>query len=190
MLEMAQRQAQVDEVRWSRLQTELAASQNLSVMIFTTFTVIFLPLSFFTGIFGMNTREWHDAGADPNDPDGNSTIPTLGYIGAIALPVSFFLIFTSLIAAFSSRVQGICKKIFKATTGKIKEGYRAIKVEARKIEPERNKMRKQRKKAMRKRAREEEKARKQKELSYDFWADVMNARHERHQIPDVNKHDF
>ncbi|EAA30980.3 hypothetical protein GE21DRAFT_8738 [Neurospora crassa] len=190
MLEMAQRQAQVDEVRWSRLQTELAASQNLSVMIFTTFTVIFLPLSFFTGIFGMNTREWHDAGADPNDPDGNSTIPTLGYIGAIALPVSFFLIFTSLIAAFSSRVQGICKKIFKATTGKIKGGYRAIKVEARKIEPERNKMRKQRKEAMRKRAREEEKARKQKELSYDFWADVMNARHERHQIPDVNKHDF
>ncbi|KAK3342450.1 hypothetical protein B0H65DRAFT_509552 [Neurospora tetraspora] len=187
MLEMAQRQAQVDEVRWSRLQTELAASQNLSVMIFTTFTVIFLPLSFFTGIFGMNTREWHDG----QNPDGSdSTIPTLGYIGAIALPVSCFLIFTSLIAAFSSRVQGICKKIFKAATGQIKQGYRAIRVEARKIEPERNKMRKERKKAMRKRAREEERARRQKELSYDFWADVMNARHERHQIPDVNKHDF
>ena len=161
-------------------------------MIFTTFTVIFLPLSFFTGIFGMNTREWHeDNGYASDDPAYEpSTIPTLGYIGAIALPVSFFLIFTSLIAAFSSRVQGICKKIFKATTGKIKQGYRAIKAEARKVEPERNKMRKQRKQAMRRRMREEERARRQKELSYDFWADVMNARHERHQIPDVNKHDY
>lgn len=56
--EMVQRKAQVDEVRWSRLQTELASSQNLSVMIFTTFTVIFLPLSFFTSLFGMNTSEW------------------------------------------------------------------------------------------------------------------------------------
>ncbi|KAK3956693.1 hypothetical protein QBC32DRAFT_86287 [Pseudoneurospora amorphoporcata] len=192
MLEMAQRQAQVDEVRWSRLQTELAASQNLSVMIFTTFTVIFLPLSFFTGIFGMNTREWHDNNGLQPDEEGfePSTIPTLGYIGAIALPVSFFLIFTSLVAAFSSRVQGISKKIFKAATGKIKQGYRAVRAGARKIEPERNKIRKERKKLMRKRAREEERARRQKELSYDFWADVMNARHERHQIPDVNKHDY
>ncbi|KAK8110678.1 Protein SERAC1 [Apiospora kogelbergensis] len=64
LLEMVQRQAQVDEVRWSRLQTELASTQNLSVMIFTTFTVIFLPLSFFTGLFGMNTQEW--GGADDN----------------------------------------------------------------------------------------------------------------------------
>ncbi|KAH9909678.1 hypothetical protein F4778DRAFT_775594 [Xylariomycetidae sp. FL2044] len=49
--EMVRRQAQVDEARWTRPQTELARSQILSVMIFTTFTVIFLPLSFFTSLF-------------------------------------------------------------------------------------------------------------------------------------------
>lgn len=72
---MVQRQAQVDEVRWSRLQTELASSQNLSVMIFTTFTVLFLPLSFFTSLFGMNTKEW--GGDDDN-------FLSLGVIGAIS----------------------------------------------------------------------------------------------------------
>lgn len=75
---MIQRQAQVDEVRWSRLQTELASTQNLSVMIFTTFTVIFLPLSFFTSLFGMNTAEW--SGGDDDD----NNYPTLGFIGAIS----------------------------------------------------------------------------------------------------------
>lgn len=72
---MVQRQAQVDEARWSRRQTELASSQNLSVMIFTTFTVLFLPLSFFTSLFGMNTKEW--GGEDDN-------FVSLGVIGLIS----------------------------------------------------------------------------------------------------------
>lgn len=73
---MIQRQAQVDEVRWSRLQAELASSQNLSVMIFTTFTVIFLPLSFFTSLFGMNTQEWGGP--------GENNFLSLKLIGAIS----------------------------------------------------------------------------------------------------------
>ena len=96
LLEMVQRQAQVDEVRWSRLQAQLASTQNTSVMIFTTFTVIFLPLSFFTSVFGMNTHEW----------GGGTNVP-LGTIGAIALPASAFIIAASLVAAFSSRVQAV-----------------------------------------------------------------------------------
>ncbi|KAF4466612.1 hypothetical protein FALBO_6539 [Fusarium albosuccineum] len=51
LLQMVQRQAQVDEVRLSRLHADLASAQSRSVMIFTTFTVIFLPLTFFTGLF-------------------------------------------------------------------------------------------------------------------------------------------
>ncbi|KAI8315121.1 hypothetical protein K4K61_002804 [Colletotrichum sp. SAR11_59] len=104
LLEMVQRQAQVDEVRWSRLQTELASSQNLSVMIFTTFTVIFLPLSFFTGLFGMNTTDW--------DSD-KGTLPSLRDIGAISLPVSIFLIVAALVGAFSSRVQEVVRSGYK-----------------------------------------------------------------------------
>ncbi|KAK8034210.1 hypothetical protein PG993_009205 [Apiospora rasikravindrae] len=104
LLEMVQRQAQVDEVRWSRLQTELASTQNLSVMIFTTFTVIFLPLSFFTSLFGMNTQEW--GGEDDN-------FVSLRTIGAISLPASAFLVGLSLVAAFSSRVQAAFKYLFR-----------------------------------------------------------------------------
>ncbi|KAK7741936.1 hypothetical protein SLS62_010871 [Diatrype stigma] len=105
LLEMVQRQAQVDEVRWSRLQTELASSQNLSVMIFTTFTVIFLPLSFFTSLFGMNTAEW--GGADDN-------FVSLRTIGAVSLPASAGLVAASLVLAFSARAQAFCKAGFRA----------------------------------------------------------------------------
>ncbi|KAF7550345.1 hypothetical protein G7Z17_g5773 [Cylindrodendrum hubeiense] len=91
LLQMVQRQAQVDEVRLSRLHADLASAQSRSVMIFTTFTVIFLPLSFFTGLFGMNTQEW----------GGENNLP-LKTIGAIALPSSMLLVAVSLIVAWSN----------------------------------------------------------------------------------------
>lgn len=99
LLEMAQRQAQIDEVRLSRQQADLASAQNRSVMIFTVFTVIFLPLSFFTGLFGMNTYEWGGG--------GNLRLHT---IGSVALPASAFLIIFALVVAWSIRV----RKAFKA----------------------------------------------------------------------------
>ncbi|KAK4145257.1 uncharacterized protein C8A04DRAFT_10796 [Dichotomopilus funicola] len=172
MLEMVQRQAQVDEVRWSRLQAELASSQNLSVMIFTTFTVIFLPLTFFTGLFGMNTIEWQD-----------ERIPSLKQIGAISLPASALLIVVSLVAAFSWRVQSA----FKATYRGLRTSWKVIKgAYADRLEPE------SRKEA--KRMRREEKKRRQKEAkmaqddeSYDFWAMVKRQqRAVRYQIPEQN----
>ncbi|OAA74223.1 ankyrin repeat protein [Cordyceps fumosorosea ARSEF 2679] len=98
LLQMVQRQAQVDEVRLSRLHADVAGAQNRSVMIFTVFTVIFLPLTFFTGLFGMNTREW--GGGD------NLSLQT---IGKIALPSSVFLIVASLIIAWSTTV----RKLFR-----------------------------------------------------------------------------
>ncbi|KAH7165649.1 hypothetical protein EDB81DRAFT_779970 [Dactylonectria macrodidyma] len=91
LLQMVQRQAQVDEVRLSRLHADLASAQSRSVMIFTTFTVIFLPLTFFTGLFGMNTREW---GGEKNLP--------LKTIGIISLPSSLFLVAASLFVAWST----------------------------------------------------------------------------------------
>ncbi|KAK5993889.1 Protein SERAC1-like protein [Cladobotryum mycophilum] len=94
LLQMVQRQAQVDEVRLSRLHADLASAQSRSVLIFTTFTVIFLPLQFFTGIFGMNTREW----------GGGDNLP-LKEIGEIALPASVFLIVFTLFVAWSTNVR-------------------------------------------------------------------------------------
>lgn len=94
LLQMVQRQAQVDEVRLSRLHADLASAQSRSVMIFTTFTVIFLPLTFFTGLFGMNTREWT-----------GDTYPRLKTIGMIALPSSFVMVAASLFIAWSTTVR-------------------------------------------------------------------------------------
>ncbi|KAG5979471.1 hypothetical protein E4U55_005144, partial [Claviceps digitariae] len=98
LLQMVQRQAQVDEVRLSRLHADLASAQSRSVMIFTTFTVIFLPLTFFTGLFGMNTQEW-----------GGANNLSLRTIGTIALPASAFLVVTSLLLAFSTNARRLCR---------------------------------------------------------------------------------
>ncbi|KAK3682502.1 hypothetical protein B0T22DRAFT_385937 [Podospora appendiculata] len=173
MLEMAQRQAQVDEVRWSRLQTELASSQNLSVMIFTTFTVVFLPLGFFTSLFGMNTAEW----------DGEGNIPSLGTIGAISLPCSIFLIFASLVAAYSSRIQGVVKATYKNTRKMWKAGRSFM----GKFETKKAKLAKQMRKEEQRRERRERIARRQKERTYDLWATVKEQRSLQYEIPVLNR---
>ncbi|KAL2176289.1 uncharacterized protein P884DRAFT_246147 [Thermothelomyces heterothallicus CBS 202.75] len=172
MLEMAQRQAQVDEVRWSRLQAELASSQNLSVMIFTTFTVIFLPLTFFTGLFGMNTTEWQD-----------ENIPSLKEIGAISLPASFLLIMLSLVAAFSWRVQSAFKTTYKG----IKTSWKMVKgLYSERLEPTSRKEAKRRKREE-KRRRHKEQMMARDDQSYDFWAMVKRQqRAVRTQIPIQN----
>lgn len=96
LLTTVQRQAQIDEVRLSRQQADLASAQERSVMIFTVFTVIFLPLTFFSSIFGMNTREW-------GGPD-NVRLRT---IGLIALPASVVLVFIALLVAWSTSTRKV-----------------------------------------------------------------------------------
>lgn len=102
LLEMIQRQAQIDEVRLSRQQADLASAQNRSVMIFTIFTVLFLPLSFFTSLFGMNTFEW----------GGSGNLP-LRTIGSIALPASVLLIVVTMVAAWSISARKAFKNMMR-----------------------------------------------------------------------------
>ena len=172
MLEMVQRQAQIDEVRWSRLQAELASSQNLSVMIFTTFTVIFLPLTFFTGLFGMNTIEWQD-----------EDMPSIKEIGAISLPASACLIIVSLVAAYSWRVQSAVKTTYrgaKASWKMLKELYAA------RLEPASRKEAKSRRREEKKRRQMEAKMAHDDE-GYDFWAMVKRKQGDvRYRIPEQN----
>lgn len=96
LLTTVQRQAQIDEVRLSRQQADLASAQERSVMIFTVFTVIFLPLSFFTSIFGMNTYEWGGS--------GNLHLRT---IGVITLPSSAALVLIALVIAWSTSMRKV-----------------------------------------------------------------------------------
>lgn len=173
MLEMAQRQAQVDEVRWSRVQTELASSQNLSVMIFTTFTVIFLPLTFFTGLFGVNAADWQD-----------EDMPTLKQIGLISLPSSALLIAVALVAAYNWRVQWLFKSTYAYTKKGLIKGVSYL----AKLEPKSSKVQKQRRKAEQRRRRRAELERKEKDGSYDFWSTVKKGRTSRYQIPHSNRH--
>ncbi|KAK0707470.1 hypothetical protein B0H67DRAFT_587675 [Lasiosphaeris hirsuta] len=173
MLEIAQRQAQVDEVRWSRLQTELASSQNLSVMIFTTFTVIFLPLSFFTGLFGVNAAEWQD-----------EKIPSLKTIGAISLPSSAFLVIISLIAAYNWRAQSIVRSTFRHA----KEALKSSASLFGKLEPKSRRQKKLKQRREERRKRKADQARKDKDRSYDFWATIKKGRSAQYQIPHMNRH--
>ncbi|KAK6833421.1 hypothetical protein PG987_008115 [Apiospora arundinis] len=172
LLEMVQRQAQVDEVRWSRLQTELTSTQNLSVMIFTTFTVIFLPLSFFTSLFGMNTQEW--GGADDN-------FVSLRTIGAISLPASAFLVALSLVAAFSSRVQSAFKYLFRHA----RTGVEGVKHQLGRMLPRASKEAKQRRVKLKEDRKKELKRKRERE--YDFWETVRRERRSEYQIPDLNR---
>ena len=80
LLDIKQKQANVDESRLARSQVDATAAQGRAIMVFTIFTIIFvglnhalcarfanipqLPLSFFTSVFGMNVGEW----SDPNHP--------------------------------------------------------------------------------------------------------------------------
>jgi Mg2+ and Co2+ transporter CorA len=66
LLDLKQKQANVDESRLARWEAEVTQTQSRSVMVFTIFTVIFLPLSFFTSLFGINVREWSGTETNPD----------------------------------------------------------------------------------------------------------------------------
>lgn len=89
LLEIVQKQSQLEEGYISRHQADLSKVQNRAVIIFTVFSVVFLPLSFFTSVFGMNTREW-----------GGGDNLSLSTIFSIGVPISVALIAGTVIAAW------------------------------------------------------------------------------------------
>ena len=103
LLDMKQKQANIVEAHLAREQTEVAANQSRSVMIFTIFTIIFLPLSFFASVFGMNLKEW-------SGTDTNITLQTaFTYMGAISIAV----IIVALLVAFNRFSRRITLRIWK-----------------------------------------------------------------------------
>lgn len=172
LLQMVQRQSQVDEVRLSRLHADLASAQSRSVMIFTVFTVIFLPLTFFTGLFGMNAKEWEGEG-----------LPTLGFIGAVSLPASVGLIVISLVTAFSTRVRQVLllfREFFEDTLSWFYELSLAPLVEKYRLRQA------VKRKQNRKGKTGDERRGVKKEVS-DFWERHRLERERGYQIPQVNR---
>ncbi|CAI7674542.1 unnamed protein product [Penicillium pancosmium] len=111
LLDLKQKQANVDEAKMARWQAEVTQNQSRSVMVFTIFTVIFLPLSFFTSLFGINAREW----------SGEATNLTLATMLEIAAPASFAIIGLSLLMAFSEKLRGAVRKFHKIGLGLFKD---------------------------------------------------------------------
>ncbi|KAJ5735974.1 uncharacterized protein N7483_001099 [Penicillium malachiteum] len=107
LLDLKQKQANVDEAKMARWQAEETQNQSRSLMVFTIFTVIFLPLSFFTSLFGMNAREW--SGVSENMP--------LAEMFEIAAPASFAIIAFALLMAFSEKLREAVTKSHKIGFG-------------------------------------------------------------------------
>lgn len=83
LLDMKQKKANVVEAVLARKAADRAAQQSRAVMTFTVFTVFFLPLSFFTSLFGMNVREW--SGTDTNVPMHTALVLMCGISAAVIL---------------------------------------------------------------------------------------------------------
>ncbi|KAL3447367.1 hypothetical protein BJX65DRAFT_308092 [Aspergillus insuetus] len=111
LLDLKQKQANVDESRLARWEAEVTQSQSRAVMVFTIFTVIFLPLSFFTSLFGINAREW----------SGEPTNLTLNTMLTIAGPTSVAVIVSALLIAFSERLRDMLLKLQKIFWGLCKD---------------------------------------------------------------------
>ena len=103
LLDMKQKQANIVEAQLARKQTEVAADQSRSVMIFTIFTIIFLPLSFFASVFGINAREW----------SGTSTNPGLRTIFVYMGSISVAVIVIALLVAFNKGTRRLARDLWK-----------------------------------------------------------------------------
>lgn len=114
LLDMKQKQANIAEAQLSREQTEVAADQSRSVMIFTIFTIIFLPLSFFASVFGINAREW----------SGVSTNWTLHSIFVYMGSISIGVIVVALLLAFSRTTRKLARGAWRLTVNPL---YRLLK---------------------------------------------------------------
>ncbi|KAI9893444.1 MAG: hypothetical protein M1814_006741 [Vezdaea aestivalis] len=100
LLDMKQKQANVDEAVQARIQAQEAAGQSRIILVFTIFTVIFLPLSFFTSLFGMNVREW----------SGTPTNPTTHDVIVYMCAISFSVIIVAFLLAFVKSVREVVRE--------------------------------------------------------------------------------
>ena len=103
LLDMKQKQANIVEAHLANQQSEVTADQSRSVMIFTIFTIVFLPLSFMAGVFGINAREW----------SGTSTNPSLRTIFIYMFLLSLAVIIIALLVAFNRATRRIAIKFWK-----------------------------------------------------------------------------
>ena len=102
LLDMKQKHA----IRISQEQTERAADSSRSIMVFTVFTIIFSPLSFFASVFGINAREWSGVG----------TNPSLRNVFAYMVLMSFAVIVLALLFAFNKNMRQLAQRVWRSAS--------------------------------------------------------------------------
>ncbi|KAH6712755.1 hypothetical protein BKA61DRAFT_484150 [Leptodontidium sp. MPI-SDFR-AT-0119] len=65
LLSLKQQQASIIEAKYALKRADESVTQGRSIMLFTIVTIIFLPLSFMSSVFGMNTKDLADANGNP-----------------------------------------------------------------------------------------------------------------------------
>ncbi|KAL8823816.1 MAG: hypothetical protein Q9191_005525 [Dirinaria sp. TL-2023a] len=80
-------------------------TNDRAILIFTVVTIVFLPLSFVTGYFGMNTNDIRNMGSGQ------------GLFWAVELPFTFLIISCALFAAYFERVKGYVARVFHRERG-------------------------------------------------------------------------
>ncbi|ETS74206.1 hypothetical protein PFICI_14072 [Pestalotiopsis fici W106-1] len=106
LLELKQQQAGVVQAWQSVRQSDEANAQGRAIMVFTIVTIVFLPLSFMSSLFGMNTIEF----------GGDGNLMHLGdqfrYIAGISAPIIFLTLVFSLNSWTRSALAGLFKYSF------------------------------------------------------------------------------
>jgi hypothetical protein len=95
LFDMKQRQANVLEAHYSRKVAQDSGRQATTIMVFTTVSVIFLPLSFMSSFYALSVREF------PRDPaNQNQVFMPLSYVAFRVFGIGFAIAAVLVMLAF------------------------------------------------------------------------------------------
>ncbi|KAH6856111.1 hypothetical protein B0I37DRAFT_302218 [Chaetomium sp. MPI-CAGE-AT-0009] len=106
LLSLKQQQASVVQACESARQAEEAVRQGRAIMMFTIITIVFLPLSFMSSVFGMNNK---DFGQDNTDWTVKAQF-------RLMFPISFGIVAVCLVVAFYPLLRAIIWSVYAYTT--------------------------------------------------------------------------
>lgn len=115
-IDLQQKQISIDEAIAARNSADVAAKQSQVVTVFTVFTVFFLPLSFFTSLFGMNIREW----------GGNPQNLSILIVFSTMVPISVVVIVGALLIAMNTKFRNASADTFDFVFECVIIGYHAV----------------------------------------------------------------
>jgi len=97
LINLKNQQSSIMEAKYTSELSTWSFQQSRSIMVFTVITIIFLPLSFLSSVFGMNAREF-------SNPDGGNSM-SLADQFKFLFPISLGIIAISTAMAFSAWIR-------------------------------------------------------------------------------------